>query len=263
MKIKETPTALAILVFSWLIAIFGILIGSYIIIFKFSEFNSLIKGFFVLLGSLLSAAVIRMFANIGQILFDLKGNMVDNQKIFISSSRDLQDIKKGLIFLSQNTRETREVLNQAVIKLNQSLSGELAQNAKETKETIIRLNQSLSGELQAINQGLTATSELHKAFSNSFGELKNVLEEINCDSEDISQNIYQVKNSFEELRNILEKINSGSEGISQNTYQMKNFLDTQTNSLEQISCDSKDTGQNIHLIKTFFEQIERRLDLKK
>jgi DAD family len=322
MKIKETPTALAILVFSWLIAIFGTLISVYIIIFKFGEFNALMKGFFILLGSLLLAAVIRMFANIGQILFDLKANMVENQKIFIASSCDLKDIKNGLMVLaqanketreiikqeiirmsqalcgalSQNTKDTKEVLNQAVNGLNQSLSSELkavnqglsalSQNTKDTKDVLNQavngLNQSLSSELKAVNQGLSAHSqnnketreiisqaiiklnrdlaqntfetkeagvELQKAFVNNLGESKNVLEEINCDSEDMSQNIFQIKGSLEQLgsdiKGSLEQLGSDIKG-----------------SLEQLNCDSKDMSQSMHQIKTFFEQIERHLDLK-
>lgn len=87
---------MALLVFSWLIAISAISISGYLIIFKFGEVRSLIGGLSILLGGLLLAAVIRMLGDIGQMLFDLKDFLlIDFQK----------DLKTQLQSISNNCEQ--------------------------------------------------------------------------------------------------------------------------------------------------------------
>lgn len=72
MKINKMPTTMILLIFSWLTAFCGLIFGGYLIIFNFGKTSLLTRGILVLLGSLLLSTVIRMFANIGQMLFELK-----------------------------------------------------------------------------------------------------------------------------------------------------------------------------------------------
>ncbi|MBZ9577954.1 hypothetical protein KJA13_02860 [Patescibacteria group bacterium] len=96
MKINKMPITMALLVFSWLIAISAISISGYLIIFKFGEVRSLIGGLSILLGGLLLAAVIRMLGDIGQMLFDLKDFLlIDFQK----------DLKTQLQSISNNCEQ--------------------------------------------------------------------------------------------------------------------------------------------------------------
>ena len=250
MKINRMPTVMALLVFSWIIAIFGLVGGGYLIVLRYNNVKSLAIAFSILLGGLLLATIIRMVGNVGQMFFDLKDFLFNILKALFqettSLSKGLQDLKTQL----------------------------------QTQTT------TLSGDLQT---------------------LKNSLEELSCDSEDISQNIYQIKNFFEEmeatnqdlktqlqaqtttlsnnLQALHQETTSFSKGLQalhqdlktqvqaqtttlSNNLQaldqdLKTQLQAQKSTLEQISCDSKDINQNIHQIRTFFEQIERHLDLKK
>ena len=71
---NKMPITKALLFFSYLIAAcgLGIGVGGSWMLFKSKDMNSFICGFFILIGSLFLAALIRMFADIGQIIFDLR-----------------------------------------------------------------------------------------------------------------------------------------------------------------------------------------------
>ena len=167
MKIDKTPTTIALLVFSWLIAISAISISGYLIIFKFGEARSLIGGLSILLGGLLLAAAIRMLGDIGQMLFDLKAFLIN----------DFHRIR------SQDAREIREVLKRGFFDLNQDLGTRLQ-----------TLNQDLGTQLQTLNQDL-GTQLL---------SISNNCEQINCDLKDINQHIYQIKAFFEQIERHLD-----------------------------------------------------------
>lgn len=105
-KISVTPVNLVLSIFSWLIAIFGLL-GGFLIIFTSYNTGSLIKGFLVLLGSLVLAAVVRVIGNIGQMLFDLR----------LSHARLEQSLKLQILHLKD--------INLQFKKLTQDLSSDL------------------------------------------------------------------------------------------------------------------------------------------
>lgn len=124
MKLDKMPTTFALLILSWLAAFFGFILSGYLVIFKSQEVNILIYGLSILLGSFILAATIRMFGNIGQMLFDIKN--------FLFNS-----------------------------------------------------NQTLNSQFQSIH--------------NELQNLKNIYEQIGCDSKDINQNIHQIKTFFERI----------------------------------------------------------------
>ncbi|MFA4853726.1 MAG: hypothetical protein WC616_00025 [Candidatus Omnitrophota bacterium] len=72
---NKMPITIILLFFSYFIAICGVAAGSLWMIFKFKDINAFIYGFLILMGSLLLAALIKMFANIGQMTFDIKADI--------------------------------------------------------------------------------------------------------------------------------------------------------------------------------------------
>ena len=72
---KKMPITITLLVFSYLILVCSIGVGSLWMIFKFKATGYFIYGFLILAGSLLLAALIRMFTDIGQIIFDIKADL--------------------------------------------------------------------------------------------------------------------------------------------------------------------------------------------
>ncbi len=139
MKIDKTPTTIALLVFSWLIAISAISISGYLIIFKFGEARSLIGGLSILLGGLLLAAAIRMLGDIGQMLFDLKAFLIN----------DFHRIR------SQDAREIREVLKRGFFDLNQDLGTRLQTLNQDLGTQLLSISnncEQINCDLKDINQ---------------------------------------------------------------------------------------------------------------
>lgn len=98
MKTKKMPTTIILLIFSWLIALAGLLKSLSLIVFHFKERASLFAGLWILLSSLLLAAVIRMFANIGQMIFDL--------------IKEVQFLKNDIEQINCDTKDANENIHQ-------------------------------------------------------------------------------------------------------------------------------------------------------
>lgn len=76
MNTNRMPTTVILLFFSWLIVIVGFLLAlAQIVILRPSGMNVWITSAVIILGSLLGAVVIRVFANISQMIFDWKADM--------------------------------------------------------------------------------------------------------------------------------------------------------------------------------------------
>ena len=88
-KSNKMPTAKALLVFSWLIGILGLATSGYLTIFRFNGLDSVISGILILFGGLLLAVVIRMLANIGQMVFDIKCQIWNNLEQINCDSKDI------------------------------------------------------------------------------------------------------------------------------------------------------------------------------
>jgi hypothetical protein len=78
----KMPTTLILLYSAWLISIAGIVAGAYII-FTGGVGNpqAVVTGLAILLGSLFLSALVRMIGNIGQMLFDIKSFLYNNQRV--------------------------------------------------------------------------------------------------------------------------------------------------------------------------------------
>jgi len=96
MKSDKMPSTTALLVCSWIIAVFGFLGGLFLIISGFTEAVMLVKGFLIIAGSVVLAAVVRMFANIGQILFELNSTAGKMNSIAERISCDSKDINQNI-----------------------------------------------------------------------------------------------------------------------------------------------------------------------
>lgn len=164
-KAFKIPTVEALKYFSYIVALAGLAISASVIIFDHSGVRSFILGFLILLASLLIACLVRMLANIGQVLFDFK---------------DLEYQK--LDAMSQNARQA-EKQNLRLIAENQALYLKL--------EAI----------LSSIKDGSNNSTRL---ILEDLQILKNNLEQINCDSKDMAQNIHQIKSFFEQIERHLE-----------------------------------------------------------
>ena len=125
MRINRAPTTWVLLFFSWLIAILGFLGGCYLFIFKLGEFKFL-SGVFLILASLLLATVIRMFANIGQIIFDIK----------IDNTQNLQALIQRFSSFSQENKEINKDLKNQL----QSQADTLTQNLQALKDSFEQMN---------------------------------------------------------------------------------------------------------------------------
>ena len=97
MKTNKMPTTVILLFFSWLIAIAGLLLAlAQIFILRPGGINLWINSAVILLGSLLMAIVIRVFANISQMIFDWKADMYnlarENKEIMYNLARENKEI---------------------------------------------------------------------------------------------------------------------------------------------------------------------------
>lgn len=169
-KSKKMPTALMLLVLSYLIAILGLTGAGVLIVSRFGEVRSLIAGILILVGALSLAAALRMFANIGQILFEL------NTFLF-------NDLKSLLSGITQHIKNIENDSKAAVQSLSQNIAG-----FRDDSHTQIE----------------NLRTELQKTQLQSLETLKTQLEQLGCDSKDISQNINQIKVFFEQIERHLD-----------------------------------------------------------
>jgi 4-hydroxy-3-methylbut-2-enyl diphosphate reductase IspH len=252
---------------SWLIAIFGLATCGYLIIYKYNQFNYLMSAFLILLGSLLLAAIIRMFGNIGQLFFDLKTFI---EKILPSFSNELHTLNHGLVMLGKDVQETRQTLTQGLTTLNQDLKTQfqsqttaLVENLLEVsnsmKSGIEQLSASLTPDLKAVTQNLNILNQdLKTQFQSQTTALIKNLEQL---SASLSNSLQAVTQDLTILNQDLEvQFQNQTVTLVENLLEVSNSMKS---NFEQVNGYSKDINQNIQQIKIFFEQIERHLDFKK
>ena len=107
MKVNKIPVVLVLLVFSWIIATFGSLVGLYCIIYRVPDKNFTLIGIIFILVSLLVASIVRILANIGQIAFDLNNSFLLqmnnlNQNLSLQTQSLNQNLSLQTQSLSQN-----------------------------------------------------------------------------------------------------------------------------------------------------------------
>ena len=191
---KKMPITLTLIFFSYLIAVCGIGVGSLWMVFKFKNTAYFVYGLLILVGSLLFAALIRMFANIGQTLFNIRIDLQDSFKkvdelgLDLKTQLDLQ-IDTLIQDLNQSSEKTR--------KLDQESSQGLKTQLQMQADT---LNQNLEAIIQRIDRSAHEAKEL----SQKIVAIKESFDQMNCDSKDINQNIHQIKIFFEQIEKHLD-----------------------------------------------------------
>ena len=198
MKIKKMPITVVLLVISYFIAALGVFLPVFLFVSKGINWGALIWGSLALLLSLIMSAVIRMFANIGQIIFDTKQEIQTIRRLNNTSVQHLFSLNQDL---KTELKNQTLGLEKNINNLNQDLKTELKNQNLELEKIIRGLNHSLSSNISSLSQDLV--SEI-KSLTSNLQNLSASCEQINCDSKDLNQNINQIKNFFEQIEKHLD-----------------------------------------------------------
>ncbi len=171
-KLNKMPTTVVLSVLSWVIPVFGLAGCILVVIFRLAGPHSLIAACFILLMSLILAAVARAIGIIGQILFDLKASVDSLPDCFISLKQELNAC------MHDQTRAVAAHLQE----LNYSSQGIDVQLRDQTKT------------IQAIDTQLRDQARTIAAH----------LQELNYSSQGIDNNLNQIKLFFEQIEKHLD-----------------------------------------------------------
>jgi len=244
MKTNKMPITFILLAISWFVAALGVIVPVYLFIFKGIGQSFFIIGFLILFVGLILGSLIRMFANIGQIIFESK---LELQRIREISNISVQHLLGLSQFLKTAFQSQALELDRIIKGAGQNLKSELQNQNVELERIIKGLNQNLKTELQS------QTSELDKIIKGLNQNLRTELQNQNLELDKI-------------VKGLNQSISGGVAGLNRDLISeiklLTSSLQNLCSSCEQINCDSKDLNQNINQIKSFFEQIERHLDLK-
>jgi len=254
---KRMPTTLLLMVFSWLAVFGGVSTVIFFKLAKYKDDNFLISSLLVILGSMLLAAILRMFGNIGQMVFDSTKNL----KVLLDENKRAKDVlNEAIIGLGRAISNDLKVLSN-----NLTISHEESRSAKDVlNEAIIGLGRAISNDLKVLSNNLTISHE------ENLKVLNTACEQFGCDLKDLSQNAFRIKSILEQ-EDIKEVILELQRSISNSLEVLSNNLITSheenlkvlNTAYEQFGCDLKDMKNSTLQIKIFFEQIEKHLNLKK
>lgn len=243
-NVRKMPITIILLWFSYLTALCGFVAGGLLIALKFRDKDGLILGLLVLAGGLVFAVLLRLAANVGQILFDTR---IDIQNIFKQDNELGMDLREYL-------RSQTEAIKQGLLDISQLLNRLSIEEKKLKKE----LAQDIRNQLQIENQDLKDKLQ---------AEGKDLKGQLRIESQDMRSCLQeQIEISKEELQVLIDKFDKSlrdEREIIQRLSEMKDNLDQMNGNFVQMDCDSKDMNQNISQIRDFFSQIEKHLDLNK
>ena len=236
-NVRKMPITIILLWFSYLTALCGIATGGLLIALKFRDKDGLILGLLILAGGLVFAALLRLAANVGQILFDTR---IDIQNIFKQDNELGMDLREDL-------RSQAEAIRQGLLDISQLLNRLSIEEKKLKKELAQDIRNQLQTETQDLKDKLQA-------------EGKDLRGQLRIESQDMRSCLQeQIEISKEELQVLIDKFDKSfrdEREIIQRLSEMKDNFD-------QMNCDSKDMNQNISQIRDFFSRIEKHLDLNK
>lgn len=167
---KNTPTTKLLLFFSWSLAVLGAALAAYIVLSRGINAPTLIKAGFTVFGGLISATALRTFANIGQLVFDLKHNQCDG---FSALSRHHQEVVKNHQEVVKN--------HQDVVKNQQGVVEEFWEEFQALKNVV----EQLSCDLKDVNQNI---------------------HQMNRNIQEMSQNIHQVTKNTDQVNEFFLKM---------------------------------------------------------
>jgi hypothetical protein len=88
---KNTPTTKLLLFFSWTVAVLSAAIAAYVFLSGGVTPTALAKAVLAMLGGLIAATVLRAFANISQLVFDIHCNLLDSLRALHKNEQDITD----------------------------------------------------------------------------------------------------------------------------------------------------------------------------
>lgn len=112
MKSKLMPTTIVLDVFSWLVAVSGVFRAGVFVIFEAKDASAWISAVTALLGAFLLAALIRMIASIGQILFDSKVEFIRVRVAIEKSMAILEKNETGLEQINCDSKDISQNIHQ-------------------------------------------------------------------------------------------------------------------------------------------------------
>ena len=205
MKIDKMPITVVLLTISWSLLVLSVLVPVYLIISAGISPNILIISLLVFIGGIILTALIRMFANIGQIIFDIRREIQRVREINSNCAQNLSGVNQNILGLGQGFKnelhnQTMEIdkiikaldrsLTESQAQKSQAVKSELQNQASELNKSILRLSGELVSELKSLSANLQI--------------LASSSEQINCDSKDLNQNISQIKTFFEQIERHLD-----------------------------------------------------------
>lgn len=121
MTIKDKiPATRALLLLFWVILGVAVIAGGYVSISGFGDNAKLASGLLIIISGFILASAVRMFANIGQMIFDIKAFLMDNLNkmlsIEIQETRDV--VTKKLNNLNGDLKTKMDLLNTNCEQIN-------------------------------------------------------------------------------------------------------------------------------------------------
>jgi hypothetical protein len=207
MKKNIMPTTMIMLVFSWLIAIIGLGIAIYLVIFKLNDVKSILIAFIAMIVGILLAGAVRTLGNIGQMLFELQLSFREENTIVNNASGAINDALNGLIKQSFiQTSQLQEIIQEVIQqnKVTNGINDTIIKSIHELNHSLIKsiheLNHSLIESIHELNHSLIESiHELNHSLSKDLEILKREFDSLSCDSKEITQDIFQIKTFFEKI----------------------------------------------------------------
>ena len=207
---KRTITGWALMAISWLIFFGGITVS-----LVYLNQESWERRVIFLIGAIILAIALRSLANIGEFLFNICGN-----SFYILKS--ISRIERSLGINYQESRDHSLNLDRQITSFNQHLESSresLERNFSMIKESIDRnfqdirsetillkkeSNSSANENLQCITEHLLQIKQLLDINSQDIRTTDQTLQQINCDSKDMNQNLFKLRSFLEEVEKHLD-----------------------------------------------------------
>lgn len=116
---NKMPITKALLCFFWLIVLFSFTCSGYLILIAHGQLQTIGRAALVLVSGLLLAAVVRMLANIGQLLFDIEFFLKNDFNQSLTNFNQLIDDSNKILALE--FKETRKTMRESVGHLNEDV----------------------------------------------------------------------------------------------------------------------------------------------
>jgi len=172
---KNMPTTKILLFFSWTLAVLGLALSIYVVLFKGVTTASLVMAILTVIGGLVLAAVLRMLANIGQLIFDANCNLFDDLRTFHKNK----------------SSQHQEILEQFRV-FGRDFTGKLVDLRSVTEILGRDLTEKLV-DLRTVNESFLM-------------DFKNISERLNCDSKDVNQTLHQINQTIQQTDQNIQQI---------------------------------------------------------